>query len=438
MVYLDAAHHDALQGSSLRLVASPASARQVATGLSILLPLLLLALLFVPWQQTALGAGKVIALTPADRSQSVEAPVKGTLAEWRVMEGQSVQEGDILAILSDNDPEYLERLTAERAQVDLILAAVTEQIQTYRMKVGAETTARDLAVAEYDTKVLAERQKLAAEEAALTTARIQLERIATLAAEGIESTRKLELAQLDLAKADAAVQARRQSVAGAERARDKAAQAGDSKVASASADLQSALTKQAEAKSKQLAIDVKLSRQERQVVRAPRAGRVLRLYGGPGSAQVKPGDTLVTLVPDSTEPAVELKIDGNDIPLITEGDTVSIVFEGWPALQFSGWPDLGAGTFRGTVAFMDATDDGTGQFRIVVTPEPDGDPWPPATRLRQGARAKGFVLLSRVSLGYELWRQINGFPPLPPKGEKDSSTGLPPTQKKPRASKVLK
>jgi hypothetical protein len=26
-------------------------------------------------------------------------------------------------------------------------------------------------------------------------------------------------------------------------------------------------------------------------------------------------------------------------------------------------------------------------------------------------RAKGFVLLDQVSLGFELWRQANGFPP---------------------------
>ena len=32
--------------------------------------------------------------------------------------------------------------------------------------------------------------------------------------------------------------------------------------------------------------------------------------------------------------------------------------------------------------------------------------------LRQGVRANGWVLLKQVPLGYEIWRQLNGFPPV--------------------------
>lgn len=425
---------------ALRLIRAPQSVRRVAFSLAAMFPILFLGLLLVPWQQTALGSGRVIALSPVDRAQSVEAPIKGRIESWAVSEGDPVVEGDVLAVLVDNDPEYFARLEAERAQVEAKLNAAREQVRTYRMKVAAETTARDLAVAEYNAKVLSHRQKLVGEEAEYETARLQQERIATLSAEGIESTRKLELSQMKAAKAQAAVQARLQVISGVERARDKARQAGDSKIASVEADYQGALSKEADARGKLVEMDVKLARQAQQIVRAPRAGRVLRLHGGPGGAQVKPGDTLVTLVPDTMQRAVELEIDGNDMPLIAQGEEVSLLFEGWPALQFAGWPELSSGTFRGEVAFTDATDDGSGTFRVVVTPAPDSDPWPDGSRLRQGVRAKGFVMLARVRLGYELWRQVNGFPPLPPKskGKGDKSSGLPPTQKKPRASKVLK
>ena len=60
---------------------------------------------------------------------------------------------------------------------------------------------------------------------------------------------------------------------------------------------------------------------------------------------------------------------------------------------------------------MDATDDGLGRFRVLVEPDPRDEPWPSAQYLRQGVRANGWVLLDNVSLGYELWRQFNGFPP---------------------------
>jgi hypothetical protein len=102
-----------------------------------------------------------------------------------------------------------------------------------------------------------------------------------------------------------------------------------------------------------------------------------------------------------------------------------------------GWPQLAIGTFGGEVVFVDATDDGTGKFRIVVGPSNDsvdrGDGlglvtvgWPDKDRwLRQGARANGWVMLNEVPLWFELWRQINGFPPV----VNDKDGKLDPTKK---------
>ena len=60
-------------------------------------------------------------------------------------------------------------------------------------------------------------------------------------------------------------------------------------------------------------------------------------------------------------------------------------------------------------------------------PDEEDEPWPEPRFLRQGVRTKGFVLLDEVSLGYELWRQANGFPPIvspaPANGENGSGTG---------------
>jgi hypothetical protein len=47
----------------------------------------------------------------------------------------------------------------------------------------------------------------------------------------------------------------------------------------------------------------------------------------------------------------------------------------------------------------------------MVTPDPGDEPWPSTRFLRQGVRANAWVLLNRVSLGFEIWRQFNGFPP---------------------------
>jgi hypothetical protein len=96
---------------------------------------------------------------------------------------------------------------------------------------------------------------------------------------------------------------------------------------------------------------------------------------------------------------------------------VRLQFEGWPAVQLAGWPSIAVGTFGGQIVSVDATDDGKGKFRVLVRPDPSDQPWPEDRYLRQGVRANGWVQLDRVPLWFEVWRRINGFPPVPAGGE---------------------
>jgi len=179
-------------------------------------------------------------------------------------------------------------------------------------------------------------------------------------------------------------------------------------------------------------------RATQQVVRSPAAGRIVRLLQVGAGATVKAGDVLAVLAPETTDRAVELMITDNDVALLREGLPVRIQFAGWPALQFSGWPSAAVGTFSGRVAVIDALDDGTANYRVVVKPDTAAiaskteDPWPRADLLRPGAEATGWILLGEVSLGYELWRQFNAFPPtverplagaIGGKGDKDGKAG---------------
>lgn len=206
-------------------------------------------------------------------------------------------------------------------------------------------------------------------------------------------------------------------------------------------------------------IEVRIARQRAQYVDAPCDGVIFRLLANAeqGGALVKPGERLAILVPDAKSspsqqtsdiPGVvallgvspsglgnllpilhtisdqqslttrgtpgivaDLLIDGNDFPLVHEGDRVRLQFEGWPAVQFVGWPSVAVGTFGGRVRLVDPTSNDKGQFRILVEPDPDEAPWPEEQYLRQGVRAQGWVQLRSVTLGWELWRQLNGFPP---------------------------
>lgn len=170
-------------------------------------------------------------------------------------------------------------------------------------------------------------------------------------------------------------------------------------------------------------IDVRLSRQENQMVRAPRDGIIQSVLSGQGeAATVKVGQRLAVLVPKTALRSVELYVDGNDLPLIQEGRLVRLQFEGWPAVQFSGWPNVAVGTFGGKVVNIDPSDNGVGEFRILVVPE-SLEEWPDERYLRQGTRAMGWILLDQVSAGYEIWRKINGFPPMLQKKPKDTKQG---------------
>jgi hypothetical protein len=98
-----------------------------------------------------------------------------------------------------------------------------------------------------------------------------------------------------------------------------------------------------------------------------------------------------------------------DLPLIEKGSPVRIQFDGWPAIVFSGWPNTSYGTYGGKVFAIDNFISDNGKYRVLVAPDPNDHEWP--TALRVGAGANNMLLLKDVPIWYELWRQINGFPP---------------------------
>ncbi|WP_086932832.1 HlyD family secretion protein [Agarilytica rhodophyticola] len=158
-------------------------------------------------------------------------------------------------------------------------------------------------------------------------------------------------------------------------------------------------------------VDVRLSRLSSQTKVAPRDGTISRLTSAGSATYVKAGETLATFIPKDVERAVVMEISGLDAPLIKPGQKVRLQFEGWPVLQFSGWPAAAVGTFGGLVKFIEPVASLRGTFNVWLTEDPNDIPWPSDGFVRLGSKAKGWVLLSEVSLGYEIWRQLNNFPP---------------------------
>jgi len=168
--------------------------------------------------------------------------------------------------------------------------------------------------------------------------------------------------------------------------------------------------KLAESRAKLSRVDIALNRQSAQVVRAPRDGRIQAINAAAGATLVSPGDVLATLAPEKPVRVVELMIDGRDIALVQPGRPVRLAFEGWPAIQFSGWPSIAQGMFDGRVRSVDPSAQASGLFRVLVEPAPGKRAWPAADYVRLGAKVRGWIRMETVTVGYELWRQLNDFP----------------------------
>jgi multidrug efflux pump subunit AcrA (membrane-fusion protein) len=171
-----------------------------------------------------------------------------------------------------------------------------------------------------------------------------------------------------------------------------------------------AAAKLAESRAKLNRIDVQLNRQSAQVVRAPRDGRIQQLNAAAAGGLVSAGTVLAVVAPERVERAVEIYVDGRDVPLVRPGRAVRIEFEGWPAIQFSGWPAIAQGLFDGRVRSIDPAAAANGLFRVLVEPQPGAAPWPDRRFVRLGGKVRGWVQGETVSAGYELWRQLNDFP----------------------------
>lgn len=424
------------QGTTLeiaRLTRWPSEGK-IARTLAIIGALGGLLLVVAPWRQNAVGEGRVIAFSPNERELQVQAPVKGRVVRWHHQEGDRVEAGEILVELADNDPRVLERYRSERRAVTRQVEAADASVGALQQKISALEQERELTLASASAEIRVARTKaeaaeleLEAAEAKMNAAVLQLERIQRLAAEGLSSQRDLEVARRNAAKAQADALSARASVEGAQsEVASKVAQRqskGSKLAASISAaqeKLQSARSKRAKAEESLRKVERALARQNALDVRAPRSGMLIDVRAREGSAFVKQGEVLASVIPQADRRAVELFVSGLDAPLIVPGQDVRLQFEGWPAIQFGGWPKAAIGTFPGEVAFVDAQATARGRFRVVVVPGEEGE-WPNSEVLRQGNLANGWVLLQQVPLGYELWRQLNGFPAdLPPEAAEAS------------------
>lgn len=451
---------------SLKLARSSRWARTIGKALFAFLVLGTIIVALAPWQQSVKGTGNVLAYAPLERQQTIETPIKGRIARLgeNIYENAHVKEGELIAEIADIDTGYLVRLEGQLSASQRQVAAAEALVEANRRNLAAANTivssyesqvtayglvktqviaAADAAVASAINKVEAERQQLAEHDAALTQVQADYERQKLLYEEEIVSQLKFQEAQRKLKEVEAKVEKSKAYVRAAEndllgkqsdrKAKEQKAQVdiehatavlrkSTADVAKSESDVAKAQSDLTKSQKEVFESEIKVARQRSQSIYAPFDGFVTRITPNQSSQVLKEGDAICVIVPDTADRAVQVWLDGNDAPLVEQGRHVRLQFEGWPAVQFAGWPSVAVGTFGGEVISVDATDDGKGKFRVLILPDKSDLKWPNERFLRQGVRTNGWVLLDEVPLWYEIWRNMNGFPPVvsteEPKGSK--------------------
>ena len=395
--------------------------------------LFLLIITFVPWTQTITVSGQLSAYTPSERPQDIEAQITGRIKKWHVFEGVPVKQGDLILELDDYDPGFmspdlLSFLDQRRQALDqsrqATLARVKQldkRIKEMQNLVKSAVPSAQARVVESENKVREAYQKVEAANITLATAELNVARHKQLAQQGLVSQRELELTiqsalatKADLAGAQASLEGAEQAMKALSFGRDQISTEILQRLIDAEAARDASIGEVAKATDQLADISLRMSNAEQRRlagrILAPTDGTVVKMTQAGTGETVRPGDKLVRISPVSADKAIEMMADGIDAPLLNVGRKVRILFYGIPAIPLPAWPEIMAGTYGGVIKVIDQVDDGKGNFRFWVVPDPDDRIWPPQEHVRQGTKAMGWVILNRVPLWYELWRRFNLFP----------------------------
>jgi len=392
-------------------------------------------ILLLPWRQTISGRGMVTALRPEDRPQTIQNQIGGRIERWAVREGQEVKKGDTILVLSETNQTYFnpdlpirldEQLEAKRGSelaAEQKISATDAQISALSRGLQVQLESAENSVQQARNTVRIDSAELVAVRNYYETSKSRLERYESGYRNGLFSltdieTRRLKL-QEDKAKEisqENKLNSTRQSLLNAKIELDNIRAKYRQSIASALSDKSSALSGKASVREEISRLRNEMSnvdiRRGLYVVRAPQAGYIVKALKAGIGENIKEGESVATLQPLSPLVAAEIYVDAMDVPLILDSSDVRLQFEGWPSVQFSGWPSVAIGTFGGKVSVIDrvSTD---GRYRVLVR-QPlrhsnNDEPWP--VLLRQGSGVYGRVILRSVPVWYEIWRQLNGFPP---------------------------
>ena len=394
--------------------------------------ILVLIFMFTPWTQNISSKGYLTTLYPDQRPQSVHTIIAGRLEKWYVKEGDFVHKGDTLVFISEVKSDYFDPSLVDRTSEQV--AFKKNKIDSYTNKVEALTRQKDafasiLSLKLQQTKNKYRQAKLKVKsdsidfvtmDAQFKIAERQFKRTEDLFQKGLKSMKDVEMANVKLQETLGKTIALENKLFISKNelmnAKIEIANIKNEyleKVSKVESEMSSALSDQQEASAVKSKLENQLSnyiiRKGFYYITAPNTGYVTKLIRSGIGEILKEGEEILTVMPEKYDLAVEFYVEPMNYPLIKKGEHVRLQFDGWPAVVFGGWPDASFGTFGGKILAIDNFSSSNGMYRVLAIPEPGDKAWPKG--LRVGGGVKTFTLLKNVPIWYEIWRNLNGFPP---------------------------
>jgi multidrug efflux pump subunit AcrA (membrane-fusion protein) len=388
--------------------------------------------LFLPWTQNIKVVGNVTTLYQEQRPQQLNSPIPGKIIKWYVKNGDYVKKGDTILQLSEVKDDYFDPLLVKRTEQQV--EAKKGVRDYYEAKVGATnnqlqalTTAKDLKLNQIDIKISQLKNKLAGEEAELAAATNELKlsedqyiRQKKMYDEGLVSLTQFQQRNISYQNAIAKKTASENKVAQTRQEISTMAIEQNAVIQDYTEKLSKTEGERFQSMGQIEGSEGDIAKLENQVANykfrqglyfivASQDGQIVQLNKAGIGEILKETESIGIIVPKTVDYAVEIYIKPVDLPLIKEGQRVMCIFDGFPAIVFSGWPDSSYGTFAGKVIAIENNISANGLFKALIVEDKTQKRWPP--KIRMGTGVQGIAILNDVPVWYELWRNINGFPP---------------------------
>ena len=394
--------------------------------------LFLIGILFLPWTQNIKAKGTITSLYQEQRPQNINSPIPGKIVRWYVKEGDVVKKGDTILQISEIKEDYLDpnlinrtqqQVDAKKGTINFYQSkAATAAAQMEALKTSKVLKIEQLSnkLKQLNNKLISEKAELEAADNEYNLAKDQYNRQQKMYAEGLVSQTQLQQRnasyQNALAKkimVDNKLAQTQQDITNTKIEQHSVEQEYTEKISKAEGEKFQSLSQITSGQGDIAKLENQITnytiRNGMYHILAPQDGQIVQANKAGIGEILKDGERITVVVPTKVNYAVEMFVRPVDLPLINIGQKVRLMFDGFPAIVFSGWPNNSYGTFGGKIIAFENTISPNGLFRVLVAEDTTDRPWPP--QLKIGSGAQGIALLKDVRIWYELWRNINGFPP---------------------------